>query len=312
MAHLVELRQRISAVENIRAITRTLATVAGAKLSRTRRRAAGLRVYATAIREMVLHQQEFMTHTGLSIGALSPLLRPRDPVRRIALLVLTSDRGMCGGYNLDACRHALEFRERCMQAGQDVALVLKGRKGVDYFRRRHFPVMHQEPWRRGGVGRDDVERLIGILLGPYRAGAVDEVHAVYTEYFSPIQRRPRAVRILPVALPVGTDAAGPDAGGERWHHEPGLAAMIDELLAVYLNVQVWDLLLESYASEQAARMITMEEGTERAETTLQDCRVLHNRLRREAITTDLLGALFASRAVAAAASSPVKRTHAIP
>jgi len=302
MAHLVELRQRITAVENIQTITRTLATVAGAKLSRTRRRAAGLRVYAAAIREMVLHQQAWLAETGLGIGALSPLLRQRDPVRRIALVVLTSDRGMCGGYNLEACRSALQFWERRVKVGQEVAFVLKGRKGADYFRRRHAPVIHREPWRRGGVGRDDVERLLNLVLGRYRAGAVDEVYAAYTEYFSPVQRRPRVVRILPVALPGGTDAAIPDASAERWHHEPGLAAVIDDLLAVYLRVQVWDLLLESYASEQGARMITMEEATERAETTLQECRVLHNRLRREAITTDLLGVLFASRAVEAGAS----------
>jgi F-type H+-transporting ATPase subunit gamma len=297
MAQLIELRQRITSVENIRTITRTLATVAGAKLSRTRRRAAGLRAYSAAIREMVLHQQAWLAETGLDSGALTPLLSQRDPVKRIALLVLTSDRGMCGGYNLEACRLALQFWARRVRAGHEVAFVLKGRRGADYFRRRRAPILHQGPWRRAGVGREDVERLLGLLLTQYRAGAVDEVYAVYTEYFSPIQRRPRVIRILPVALPGGADAMVPDASAGRWHHEPGLTAVIDDLLAVYLKVQVWDLLLESYASEQGARMITMEEATERAETTLQECRVLHNRLRREAITTDLLGVLFASRAI---------------
>jgi F-type H+-transporting ATPase subunit gamma len=303
MAHLIELRQRITAVENIQTITRTLATVAGAKLSRTRRRAAGLRVYGAAIREMVLHQQAWLAETGLGIGVLSPLLTQRDPVKRIALVVLTSDRGMCGGYDLESCRLALRFWERRVQAGQAVDLVLLGRKGADYFRRRDATILHQQPWPRGGVGRDDVERLLTLLLGQYRAGTVDEVYAVYTEYFTPIQRKPRVVRVLPVELPRGADPAAPDASAERWHHEPGLAAVLDDVLAVYLKVQVWDLLLESYASEQGARMITMEEATERAETTLQECRVLHNRLRREAITTDLLGVLFASRAVEAGASA---------
>ena len=145
--------------------------------------------------------------------------------------------------------------------------MLKGRKGVGYFRRRHGRVMHQEPWRRGGVGRDDVERLLGMLLDLYRVrGGRRGPRRVHRIPFSPIQRRPRAVRILPVELPAD-GRRGPGRGRpRRWHHEPGLAGLIDELLAVYLRVQVYDVLLESYASEQGARMITMEEATERAET----------------------------------------------
>jgi F-type H+-transporting ATPase subunit gamma len=110
MGKLLELRQRIRAVENIQAITRTLATVAAAKLSRTRRRAAGLREYAGSVRGMLYRQQRDLAARGLDLGALSPLLRERRPVRRVVVLVITGDRGMCGGYNLGACRLALEFR----------------------------------------------------------------------------------------------------------------------------------------------------------------------------------------------------------
>lgn len=306
MGKLAELRQRIGAVENIQTITRTLATVAGAKLSRTRRRAVGLRAYARSIREIVFNQQAYMARTGLRIGALSSLLRQREPVENIALLVITADRGMCGGYNLEACRFGSAFWDRSRKADQSVAFILKGRKGAEYFKRRHAEILHQERWRQGGIGGEDVERLLSVLLSRYRSGKADAVYAVYTEFYSPIHRRPRAVRMLPVELPERREEAGAVEEIRKWYYEPALAEMIDELLAVYLRVQLCDMLLESYASEQGARMITMEEATERAETTLQEYRVQHNRLRREAITTDLLGMLFASKAIEAAGSTPAR------
>ncbi len=306
MGKLLELRQKIGAVENIQTITRTLATVAAAKLSRTRQRAAGMRAYARRIREIVSHQQTALARSGLSLGALSSLLREDQPIRRLALLVISADRGMCGGYNLEACRLGLDFWERSRKAGQQVSFVLKGRKGAKFFQRRHADVLQQEGWRRGGMRGDDVERLLSLLVNLYRSGKMDAVYAVYTEFHSPIHRQPRIVRILPVELPGGTGEASPEEADIRWSYEPGLAGLIDELLAVYLRVQLADVLLESYASEQGARMITMEEATERAEKSLQEYRVQHNRLRRETITTDLLGMLFASRAVEGTGGTPAR------
>src|SRR5512143_686173 len=193
MAKLLELRQRIRAVENIQTITRTLATVAAAKLARTRRRAAGLRRYAGRIREILLEQQLYLAGTGRRAGALSPLLGERSPVRNVALLVLTADRGMCGGYNLEACRLAARTWEARRRAGQDVAFVLKGRKGAAYLSRRGGRIVHEEGWGRGVVSAADVERLLQVLLELYRSGEVEEVRAVYTEFHSPIRREPRVV-----------------------------------------------------------------------------------------------------------------------
>jgi F-type H+-transporting ATPase subunit gamma len=124
---------------------------------------------------------------------------------------------------------------------------------------------------------------------------------VYTEFHSPIKRRPRVLRLLPVELPAppAIPTTAPDVA--HWHYEPGLPALVDELVAMYLRVQLYDVLLESYASEHGARMITMEEASERAERSLRDYLVQHNRLRREAITTDLLGTLYAARATRTAA-----------
>jgi F-type H+-transporting ATPase subunit gamma len=296
VSKLLELRQRIRTVEGIQAITRTLATVAAARLSRTRRRAAGLRAYARRVREMVLHQQAWLARTGLSLGAMSSLLRERAPIRAVAVLVIASDRGMCGGYNLEACRLGATVRQQHAQAGRRIRLLLKGRKAVSYFRRSRAEIFEETRWPRQGVTTEEVERLLARLLDLYRSRKVDAVYAVYTEFHSAIRRRPRALRLLPVELPAPPPASPAAAAIARWHYEPGLPALVDELIAMYLRVQLYDVLLESYASEHGARMITMEEATERAERSLQEYRVAHHRLRREAITTDLLGTLFAARA----------------
>lgn len=304
MGKLQEVRQRIQSVEGIRAVTRTLATVAAAKLSRTRRRAAGLRLYARRVREMVLRQQLYAARTGVDLGDLSSLLGPRPLSGRIAVVVIAGDRGMCGGYNLEVCRFALDFCERKQAAGLQVGLLLKGRRAIGFFRRHNGEILYQEPWQREGCSAEEVERWLGRLLDRYRSGDVDEVHVVYTEFRSPIRRHPRVVRILPVELPAKAGDAASASVIERWHYEPALRQLLDELLALYLRVQLEDVLLESYASEQGARMITMEEATERADRTLQEYRVQHNRLRREAITIELLGAHYASRASRAAAAAP--------
>jgi F-type H+-transporting ATPase subunit gamma len=301
VAKLLELRQRIRAVENIQTISRTLATVAAAKLARTRRRAAGLRRYAHRIREILLEQQLAMGRRGRGPAALSSVLEERRPVRAVALLVLTADRGMCGGYSLEACRLAARSCEAWRRAGQDVALVLKGRKGATFFARRGARIVHREGWGRGTIGATDVERLLQVVLDLHRSRAVDEVWVVYTEFHSPIRRYARVVRMLPVELPPARAVA---AELDRWTYEPSAVEILDELLGIYLRVQLCDVLLESYASEQGARMITMEEASERADRTLQECRVQHNRLRREAITIDLLGALFAGRAIEEEAVTP--------
>ncbi len=298
MSRLLELRRRIQSVENIQTITRTLATVAAAKLARTRVRAAGLREYTRRLREILLEQQRLVAR-GVEGGRAAALLEARQPVRSVILLVVSGDRGMCGGYNLEVCREAAAAWSRHAGARRRVRFVVKGRKAAAFLRRRGGDVLHEEAWRREGVGAADVDRLLQVVLRPYESGEVEEVWAVYTEFHSPIRRRARVVRLLPVDLgaPASPDTpAEAGATAARWCHEPSRRELVDELLDVYLRAQLCGVLLQSYASEQGARMISMEEASERADRALQECRVQHNRLRREAITLDLLGALFASSA----------------
>lgn len=302
MQKLIELKQRMKTVQNIETITRTLATVSAAKLSRTRRRAAGLREYAQKMRHILYDQQEYMAKSGLSLAAFSPLLEEKGKVNKVALFLITADRGMCGNYNLAATRLGLDFWESRKRTGQEVKFVVKGRKGETYLKKRQANIIHQEGWRREGVRPEDVERILTLLTDLYLTGEADEVCAVYTQFYSPIRRRPLVTRLLPIKL-LGKEKSRKEET-EKWFYEPSFREIIDELLPIYLRVQLFDVLLESFASEQGARMITMEEATERAEKTLKECRVMYNRLRREVITIDLLSVLFASKVVEETAATP--------
>jgi F-type H+-transporting ATPase subunit gamma len=301
MQKLLELKQRIKTVQNIQTITRTLAAVSAAKLSRSRRRAAGLREYTLKMQEILFDQKEYLEGKGVSAGTLTPLLKEQDVVNKVGLLVITGDRGMCGNYNLAACRLAHGFWEKRKKATQSAVFLMKGMKGERFFRKRGAEIIHAEGWRREGVLAEEVEQFLSILLDLFLNGSVDELYAVYTRFYSPLRRLPQIKRLMPVALQQGGQRGEQI---ERWYYEPSFREIFDELLAIYLRVQLYDVLLESYASEQGARMITMEEAMERAEKTLAECRVHYNRLRRESITIDLLGVLFASKVVEEVKTTP--------
>jgi len=302
---LVEVRRRAATVRSIRSVASTMATVASAKLSRSRERAAGTRVYAERMRALVRRQQASAASRGEDLSSLSPFLTPHAEVRRVLLVHIAGDRGMCGAYNSAIDRIAYRFVRDTIAAGIGISAFAKGGKGERFLRRRtQIDIVGSQDWPRAGVTDDDVDALFARVSDAYLSGEADEVWCTYTRFFSPIRRDPTLVRLLPLAFEAGgsgllAKVAAPtplesEDSPERWFYEPDLSTILTEVLGVFLRLQIEDVLLESFASEQGARMITMEEATERADRSLQELTVAYNRLRRELITTDLLGVLFAS------------------
>ena len=295
MQKLVEVRKRVSTVRSIRSVASVLATVASAKLSRTRERAAGVRAYAERMRAIVRRQQVAAVAAGVDLVALSPFLQPHDEVRRVLLVHIAGDRGMCGSYNSAIDREAGVFVRSRLADGVAVAAIAKGLKGEKYLRRRtEAEVVEAGGWPRGGVLPDEVDALCDRLSETFLSGDADEVWCTYTRFYSPLRRYPTTVRLLPLTFESAdlADVTGAAVAlPERWFYEPDRETIVNELLGIFLRLQVFDVLLESYAAEQGARMVTMEEATERADRSLQELTVAYNRLRRESITTDLLGVL---------------------
>jgi F-type H+-transporting ATPase subunit gamma len=297
MQKLVEVRKRMKTVGSIRSVARTMATVASAKLSRSKERAAGIREYTEMVRQVVQRQQSYAERKGLDLSRISRFMIPR-PVHSVLLLHITSDRGMCGGYNMSINRVAAYFVARMQGLGAEVSVIAKGSKGERYITKKtSAALVGFESWQRAGVTEEDVDEMAAKLQEAFLCGGFDVVWCTYTRFFSPLRRQPRAVRLLPLVLeePAVAVRRADISSGELCFYEPSMPVILDELLTILLRLQVEDVLLESYASEQGARMITMEEATERADKMLHDLRVTYNRLRRESITSDLIGVLFASR-----------------
>lgn len=240
-----------------------------------------------------------MDRLGVTLESVSPLVAEKKTVTSVGLVVVAGDRGMCGNYNIAVARLARAFIKARRREGKRVYLILKGRKAQRYLRAERDWILHAEGWRREGVTSDDVERLLNLVGTIFARHKVDEVHVVYTRFYSPIKREPSIVRLLPIRKEAWLPPEGETARGlaeeEAWAYEPSFKELMVELIWTYLRLLIFDVLIESYASEQGARMITMEEATERAEKSLHEYRVLHNRLRREVITTDLIGVLFAAQ-----------------
>jgi len=293
MEKLADVRKRMKSVAGIGEVCRTLATVASAKLAQTHDRARGARTYTATLRGMIARQQRAAQAAGIDPSSLSPLLAEKPEVRRIELVVIGADRGLCGGYNIAVGRAAREFALVQRARGVELSAIVKGRRAETYLHRAtDVAIAEASGWTRAGVTAEEVDALLDRVTGEFLGDEVDEVWACYTAFLSSLRREPTVVRLLPVApqaVSRGTDE--PD----RWFFEPDQKACVEELLRAFVRLQVEDVLLEAYASEQAARMVTMQEASERADRSLAELRVHYNRLRRESITADLVGVLVAGR-----------------
>ena len=294
MEKLADVRLRMRSVEGIGEVCRTLTTVASAKLAQTRDRALGARVYAGRLREILARQQHAARTAGVDPTSFSPLMAERAEVHTIDLVVVGADRGLCGGYNLAVGREARQFAIHKEAAGIDVRAITRGHRAEQYMQRTtSLPIIDATSWTRAGVADADVDWLLDRITRDFLGGEVEEVWVCYTAFLSTFRREPVVVRVLPV-MPAALEEAE-SLRPRGWEYEPSQAACVAELLQAFVRLQVEDVLLEAFASEQAARMVTMQEATERADRTLADLRVAYNRLRRESITADLVGVLVSGR-----------------
>jgi F-type H+-transporting ATPase subunit gamma len=280
-------------MENIQGIAETMATVAAAKLARTRNKALGLKSYSQRLRRIALDQSAWIKSFGPRLEEISPLMREKEGADQTLLLVIAADQGMCGNYNGRVCRLAHSLVDEELEQAREVLLITKGLKAQEYFEKKtDLPIAVKLNWRSEGVSLEDADELLALILEFYEKEEVGSVQAAYTAFYSPVRREPEAIKILPIQLELETS----DLATEReWFYEPEIFPIVEELVPTYLRVQVYDLLLESYASEQAARMMAMEDAADRAEKVLVELHAQYNKVRRELVTIDLLGILSAAQ-----------------
>jgi len=280
MPSLQSLRRKIGSVKNTQKITKAMKMVASAKLKRAQSRILAFRPYGLKMRDVV---------TALSRRVnrdLHPLLEKR-PARTVRVVVVTSDRGLCGAFNANIIRKALEFIRECEAHGAKVEIGLVGRKGRDFFRRRHWPT--HEPFV-DIFDRLTYEHGIDIAQAAYEhytKGMFDEAHVIYNGFKSALQQRVVVEQLFPIESFDEQGETGEKLGGS-YLYEPDEHELLDALLMKHLQAQAFRILLESSAAEQAARMAAMDGATRNAGELIKKLTLYYNKTRQAAITKELM------------------------
>jgi len=276
MSNLRTLRRRIRSVQNSQKIFKAMEMVAAAKLRRAQIRAFAARPYATKITEMLAN----IARAGNDLDL--PLFKPRE-LKTTALVVVTSDRGLCGAYNASLVR-AAEQRLRANPPGS-IKLVLVGKKGRDYFRRRKYPVLAAHAPVPAEASLEFARELTQDLIARFLSGEVDRVELMFTQFISALRLKILTEAFLPIGAP--TDPGGPTAAADPIF-EPDADSILSELLPRYASAKMFAALADALASENGARMIAMGAARKNAGE-LADLLVLQrNRMRQAAITKELL------------------------
>jgi len=278
MATLRDIRRRIRSVESTQKITRAMKLVAAAKLRRAQERILAARPYAGNMAELLGN----LVSSADADEAPHPLLIQRAGPRR-QIVIITADRGLAGAFNSNIVRRALDFIRQ--SSAPDVTLVVVGKKGRDFFRRRGWPIKRAMIGFWDGLAYSHATELASYLMQQYLDGEVDEVHLIYNEFRSVAVQRPRGEQLLPIPR------AEPGEGSTTpvdYIYEPAPDAILGDLLPRHVRTQIFRALMESLAGEYGARMTAMEAATKNAKDMIEVLTIQYNKARQEKITKELL------------------------
>ncbi len=276
MAGARDVKRRIKSVENTRQITRTMELVATSKLKKATDRVRAARPYADSLAQIV---------SSLYAPELSerfPLLRSPERVRRAAVLLLTANRGLAGGFNANLIKEARLLLERLENEGIETDVHIVGKKGIAYFRFRGREIASSNIDIGDSPSMDDAESVIAGLREDFAAGRVDAVHVVSSEFRSALSTPPRVVELLPIR-----PAGGGSASLDNYILSPKAEILLERLLPAYLRNATYQALVENAAAEQGARRTAMKSATDNAGDVLEYLTRTYNRARQGQITQEI-------------------------
>ena len=276
MAAAKEIRTKIASVKNTQKITKAMEMVAASKMRKAQERMAAARPYADKMRNVVAH----IAHANSEYK--HPFLIQRD-VKRIGAIVVTTDRGLCGGLNGNLFRQALRQFQKWEGEGKELDLAVIGTKGVGFFTRIGGRVVGQV----SALGDSpQLEQLIGtikIMLDAYDEGRVDQVFLIYNQFVNRMTQKPSFEQLLPLPLSESDDLK------HHWDYiyEPEAREVMDHLLSRYIESLVYQGVVENIACEQAARMVAMKSASDNAGKLIDELQLIYNKARQAAITQEL-------------------------
>ena len=292
-----EMRLRIRSVRNIAQVTRALQAVSASRVRKAQQAVLATRPYATRAWDVLRHLSSQPAR-----DYVHPLLTERLDVRHILVVVITGDRGLAGAYNANVVRFTLE---RFGASDVPVSYVVVGRKGRDLLMRRRAQVQAEFSDLPAEPTFADVSAIGRLAVDEYLAAEADQVHLVYTRFVSFLSQIPTSKKLLPLEVGAAQDrvqAFAPSRSGlpAAYLYEPSEAQLIDEIVPRFTALQVYQAVLESVASEHAARMVAMQNATDNANELASGLRLQYNKARQQAITSDMLDIAGGAEALARA------------
>jgi F-type H+-transporting ATPase subunit gamma len=280
-ASLRDIRKRIASVRSTQQITKAMKMVAAAKLRRAQESILATRPYAAKMFEVL------SSLAARTSPDAHPLLYRREP-RRVEVIVFTSDRGLCGAFNMNLIQRAEKFMEERRSGGEALTFSFIGRKGRDYFRKRRVNIRREYINLFGKVDFPLASRIGKDLVEAYVEEQVDAIYLLYSEFRSAIQQRILLEKILPATPAIPGEGETKGLATVEYIYEPSEGEILDSLLPMYVEVQVYRALLESVASEFGARMTAMENATNNAAEMIDKLTLIYNKARQAAITKELI------------------------
>ena len=272
-----EIRNKIKSVENTRKITKAMEMVAASKMRKAQDRMRAARPYGEKIRRVAGNLAHALTEYK------HPFLVKRSPVQNVGLILVTSDKGLCGGLNSNALRLSVNKMKEFEGAGAKIRATCIGNKGFGFMQRNGVTVVSHVT----GMGdTPHLEKLIGpvkVQLDAYMKGEIDALYIVYTRFINTMKQEP----VIEQLLPLSGDAVGSAKTKWDYVYEPEAKAVIDDLLIRYVEALIYQAVAENMASEQSARMVAMKSASDNAKNVIGELKLVYNKARQAAITKEL-------------------------
>ena len=293
MASIKEFNRKIGSLKNTVKITKTMKMVSASKLRRAQEAQNRAKDYASEVNNLIFRI------AGSVEQGMHPLLTPRPNAKKVLLLVFSSDKGLCGGFNNNLIKFAGRQAEALEAQGKEVSMAFCGRRGHLYFSTR-ATVFKNYPGVTAAPNSRDASEIADEMVAAFESGEFDEVHTVYNHFVSPLAQEPQLDQLVP--LPLGTLAErdgddAPASAGDEFITEPALSELLNNLIPRLVVFKLFFSLLENAAGEHGARMTAMDNATTNAGNLIDEYTLLRNRARQAAITTELIEIISGAEAL---------------
>ncbi len=277
MSQTREIRTKIGSVQNTQKITRAMELVAASKMRKAQDRMTTSRPYSQKIRKVI-------SHVALSHSEFHhPYLIKRDEIKRVGYIVVTSDRGLCGGLNINLLRNALPDMRRFEDQGIEIDLCLIGRKGIMFFKHFGGNVIASADHLGDAPDVQDLIGVVNVMLEQFDAGKLDSIYLTYNKFVNTMKQQP----IIHQLLPLPTEEKNEPAHWDYIYEPDSARELLTKLLVRYVESQVYQAVVENIACFQAAQMVAMKSATDNAGEIIKDLKLIYNKVRQAGITREI-------------------------